>query len=146
MLCLAGCAAVPAGHPATSLLDRGDRLVAQGDFAAAVTVYEELLARYPDDAVAPRARASRDAAARILAARQEIDQEVSRLRAELAVRDDELTRMKQDLTARESEVARLQRELATRQAELQRLTAEAERLRGDLEQLKRLDLKLERRR
>ncbi len=44
-----------------------------------------------------------------------------------------------------AELARLRQELARREAELQKTRLEADRLRGDLEQLKQIDLRLERR-
>ncbi len=122
-LALAGCASTwpsPFASPAASMLERADALVARGDYAGAVAAYDELLARYPSDGLAGRALASRDTAATIIAAREEI----ARLRAELEAREGELRRVRQ---------------------ELQRLTAESDRLRADLEHLKRIDLKLERR-
>jgi TolA-binding protein len=152
MLCLAGCLTPPPPRPTAQLLTHADRLVAQGDFAGAVDAYEDILVAYPDDPLAPRARAGREAAARIVVSRREVDGEIERLRAELAARDAELaareaalSELRQELTARAGEVSRLQQELSSRQAELQRLAAEADRLRGDLEKLKHLDLKLERR-
>lgn len=105
---LAGCATMP-----TALLDRADRQIAHGDYVAAVRTYDELLARYPDDPVAPRALAARDILGSLLAARDDIN----RLRKELTAREAELGRIKQDLDS----------------------------LRGDLENLKRLDLREERR-
>jgi hypothetical protein len=120
VLLLAGCAVWP-WRPASRMLERGDALAARGDYAAAVRAWDELLARYPDDPTAPAALARRDTAAALLAAREEI----ARLRAELAARDAELGRLRHEQA---------------------RLAAEAERLRSDLEQLKRIDLRLERRR
>ena len=104
-----------------ALLERADRLTAKGDYAAAVRVYDEFLATHPDDPAAVRALASRDTAAGILIARDEI----ARLRMKLENRDGEADRLRQ---------------------ELERLRAEADRLRTDLENLKRLELELERRR
>jgi tetratricopeptide (TPR) repeat protein len=109
LIALAGCAFIMP----TALLDRADRLVAKGDYAAAVRTYDELLARYPDDPTAPRALAARDILGGLLAARDDIN----RLRKELASREAELGRIKQDL----------------------------DRLRDDLENLKRIDLREERR-
>jgi hypothetical protein len=102
------------------LLERADRLVQQGQYQAAIHAYDELVAMYPTDPGAPRALAARDALGSLLAARGD----VARLKEELAARDSELGRLKQDL---------------------QRLQTEAERLRADLEELKKIDLKQERR-
>jgi len=126
---LAGCASWFASErPSATLLVKADGLVDQGEYARAIDAYDELLARYPDDAAAPRARSSRIAVARLVAAREEAD----RLRRDLEA-------ARQSLAAREGDLQR------TRQ-ELQRVTAESERLRADLERLKRIDLELERRR
>ena len=112
-----GCAA---SRPATSLLERADRLVQQGQYQAGMRAYDELVSTYPTDPGAPRALAARDALGSLLAARGD----VARLKEELAARDSELGRLKQ---------------------ELQRLQSETERLRADLEALKKIDLKQERR-
>ncbi|MGH7392584.1 MAG: hypothetical protein ACREM3_24470, partial [Candidatus Rokuibacteriota bacterium] len=69
---------------------------------------------------APRARASRDTVASLIAARAD----AARLRDALAAREGELTRLRQ---------------------EVQRLTQETDRLRTDLEALKEIDLRQERR-
>lgn len=116
---VSGCAMV--SRPAPSLLERADRLVQQGQYPAAIRAYDELVALYPNDPVAPRALAARDTLSSLLAARAD----VVRLKEELAARDTELGRLKQDL---------------------QRLQTETESLRADLEELKRIDLKQERRR
>jgi TolA-binding protein len=116
---LGGCATAP--RPSTSLLEHADRLLEQGQYQAALRAYDELLATYPNDPVAPRAQATRDTLGTLLAARAD----VVRLKEELAARDTDLGRLKQ---------------------ELQRLQTETESLRADLEELKRIDLKQERRR
>jgi len=116
---LGGCAL--ANRPPQSMLERADRLVEQGHYAAAVRIYDELLATYPTASVAPRAVASRETLSTLLAARAD----VVRLKEELAARDTELGRLKQ---------------------ELQRLVTQTEGLRADLEELKKIDLKPERRR
>ena len=118
-LALAACAT--SLWPPGLLLDRADHLIAQGDHAAAVRLYDEVLAKYPDDPLARRAQARRDTVSSLLAARADL----TRLRVELTARETELTRLRQ---------------------ELQRLEAEAERLRADIEELKRIDLRQERRR
>ncbi|MGH7308374.1 MAG: hypothetical protein ACREK6_06740 [Candidatus Rokuibacteriota bacterium] len=114
-----GCATGP--RPAMTLLASADRLLEQGQYRAALRAYDELLSTHPHDAVAPRAQATRDTLGTLLAARAD----VVRLKEELAVRDTDLGRLKQ---------------------ELQRLQAEAESLRADLAELKKIDLKQERRR
>lgn len=75
------------------LLEHADRLVEQGDYADAVKVYDEVLAKYPGDRLASRALASRQALVSLLAARAD----VVRLRQELSVRDAELARLRHDL-------------------------------------------------
>lgn len=120
ILLLSGCMVWPFARSA-ALLDRADHLAARGDYAAAVRVYDEFLDKYPDDPAAVRALTSRDTAASILTARDEI----ARLRVRLEDRDGEAGRLRQ---------------------EIERLRAEADRLRADLEKLKRLELELERRR
>ena len=76
----------------------------------AVVAYDEFLGRYADDGEAPRALASRNTLASILAAREDL----ARLRQEVG-------RLADDLGRREAELARLKQELASRQAELERL-------------------------
>lgn len=90
---LAGCAT--AGWPfgdATTLLTRADRLAQRQQYDSSLRVYDEFLARYPDDPAAPRALRSRDAVASIITARAEL----ARLRQELAARDAELARLRQE--------------------------------------------------
>ena len=125
---LSACTAWPVVGRSVALLERADHLTGRGHYAAAVRAYDEFLAAHPDDPAAVRALASRDTAAGILVARDEI----ARLRVKLESRDGEAGRLRQELT-------RLT-------AETERLRAEADRLRTDLEQLKRLDLEQERRR
>jgi hypothetical protein len=124
---LAGCASWSAGR-SVALVDQGDRLIAEGQYAAAVRTYDEFLARYPDDRDAPRVLARRDAIAGLIGAREEI----ARLKAELGVRDGELARLRQEIT-------RLT-------AESERLRGETDRMRADLEKLKRMDIEQEQRR
>jgi len=147
ILAFAGCTSWSVfERPSGTLLVKADRLLDQGEYARAVAAYDELLVRYPDDAAAPRARSSRDAVARLIAAREEVE----RLRQALSARERDL---QQALSARERDLQQAREALAVRDGEvqrnrqeLQRVTAESERLRGDLERLKRIDLELERRR
>lgn len=136
-LAFGGCAPAwwPFPNRATSLLDAGDRLVERGEYERALASYDELLRSYPDSGAARLARPSRDAVQSVVAARAEM----ARLRAEIAAQEAELQRLKQGLALRESEMARMRQELGARQAE-------AERLRADLERLKQIDMRLERRR
>lgn len=120
-----GCASLPSQSGAYEALDRAELLVVRGDYAGALTAYDEFLRHRPDHA---RARASRDTVAQVVTARAE----VARLREELTTRDRELA------SARE-ELARTRQELQARQAE-------ADKLRTDLERLKQIDLKPERKR
>lgn len=123
---LAGCAIL--ARPSDTLVEQGDRLARQGNYTGAVEAYDAVLARYPEAEAAGRARAARETVMELIAARVDI----ARLRGALAAREGELARLRQDLAAR--------------RAELRRVNAEAERLRADLEQLKRIDLREERRR
>ena len=169
----AGCASmpsVPVVGPAALLLGRADRLAREGSWEEAVASYDEYLSRFPEDSAAPRALETRDTLAATLTAQAELvsrRDEVTRLQAELAQLDTEGTRLREDrtrqtaevtvlrdevnrlrderielreeLTRREDDLARTRQELAARQAE-------ADRLRADIERLKQIDLKLERRR
>lgn len=152
-LAAAACTRTPR---ATPLLEQADQLAAQGDYASALRAWEEVLRRHPPDPGASHARVSRDLAVRVLALEVELERvraelaarevALERLRGELAARGGELARLRAEMAAREAELARARRELATRQAEVERLHADAERLRADLEELKRIDLRQERRR
>ncbi len=127
---LAGCATATWWplRPAAMLLGRADRAADDLRFRQALALYDEFLARYPDDPQAARALESRDTVAAIVTTREDL----ARLREELRARDADLTKLRED-------VARLRQELASRQAE-------TDRLRADLERIKQLDLRLERRR
>ena len=115
-------------RPAAMLLMRADRAADELRLRQALVLYDEFLARYPDDVEARRALESRDTVAAIVTAREEL----ARLRGELRMREIEAGKLR-------DEVARLRQELASRQAE-------SDKLRTDLERMKELDLKLERRR
>jgi septal ring factor EnvC (AmiA/AmiB activator) len=154
--CLAACSSRPVATFEVALLDEADRRAAQGDYAAAVNLYEDILAFQADPAVLDRARTRRDTVAGLLAARGEVarvreqlaarEAEVRRLQEQLAAREQALAARERTLAARDGELARAQHELAARQAEMKQLAAEADKLRADLENLKRIDLQLERRR
>jgi hypothetical protein len=115
-------------RPAAMLLARADRAADELRFRQALSLYDEFLARHPDDPLAGRALESRDTVAAIVTTREDL----TRLRQELRERETDVTKLRED-------VARLRQELASRQAE-------TDRLRADLERIKELDLRLERRR
>ena len=120
LVSVTGCASrTPSGGVA--LLERADRLAHEGSWEEAVTVYGAYLSRHPTGEGAPRAAASRDALRALLTARAE----AAKLREDLA---------------------RLREALARRDSELVRVRQESDRLKADLENLKQVDLKLERRR
>lgn len=128
VLALAGCASATwwPFRPAALLLLRADRAADEMRFRQALFLYDEFLARYPDDVQAPRVLESRDTIAAIITTR------------------DELLRMRGELRARELEAARLRDELARVRQELSSRQAETDKLRADLERMKELDLRLER--
>jgi chromosome segregation ATPase len=124
-------------------------LLVQGDYDQARQAYADFAREYPDVGATPRVLAARDALATLATAREEavrLDAEVLRLREQTQDTERELDRLRRDLGARAAELARVRGELGERQAELARLLAEAEQLRTDLEKLKNVDLRLERRR
>jgi chromosome segregation ATPase len=172
LLGLAGCAVTPPPAPEPSVPRRvteADRLAALGEHARAREAAEAFLQAYPDDPEAPRIRVLQETLAALLGARAEVARlhdtaaergaELERLRDELAERDRKLARLQQDLGDRElelafaretldasdAELARLRREIGEQRAEARRLASEAEKLRADLEQLRQIDLRLERR-
>jgi len=113
-------------RPAAMLLIRADRAADELRFRQALALYDEFLARYPDDAEAARVLESRDTVAAIVTTREEL----IRLRSQLRARESEVTKLRE-------EVARLRQEVSSRQAE-------TDKLRADLERLKQMDLRLER--
>ena len=126
---LAGCASWSSfWRPSAALLERADRLVTEGKYPDALDAYDQILAKYPESDDARRALSSHETLAGLVAARAQI----TRLTTELA-------RARGLATARENELKRARQEIL-------RLTEETERLRADLEQLKRIDIDLERRR
>ena len=122
-------------RPAAVLLQRANRAADELRFRQALALYDEFLARYPDDVAAPRALESRDTVAAIVTTRDEL----LRLRNELRARELESAKLRDDAAKLREDVTRLRQELASRQAE-------SDKLRADLERMKELDLRLERRR
>ena len=119
MLC-AGCASVspePAKVPVKSLLEQADARMADADYGGASALYAQFATAEPGNAQAARARETGVAIDRML------------------VLQAELERMKQD-----QELPRLRRELADRRGEADRLKAEVAKLRADLERLRNIDL------
>ena len=80
-------------RPAAMLLMRADRAADELRFRQALALYDEFLARYPDDVAAPRALESRDTVAAIVTTREEL----SRLRAELRARELEATKLRDEM-------------------------------------------------
>lgn len=155
-LVCSGCALwTPLARPGGDDLSRADALAVQGEYVSALAAYDEVVRREPEGAAAKRARAARSTLASLIAAREEIgrleraietrESELERARRDRATRTSETARLARDLQARDAELARARQELANRHSELGRLSAEAERLKGALEDLKRLELRLERR-
>ena len=150
-----GCASWPF-RPAAMLLIRADRASDELRFRQALALYDEFLTRYPDDTLAPRALESRNTVAAIVTTRDEL----TRLRAELRTRDSDVTKARDDATRMRDEaakvrdeaaklrdeVAKLRDEVARVRQELSMRQAESDKLRADLERMKELDLRLERRR
>lgn len=149
----AGCATFASTPEA---LVRADRLTVAGDFDGALRAYDAALEGTPDARAVSRARAGRAAVTAAIAARAEARQVredlerreamLSRLRDELAAREQEVTKLSRDLTVREGELTRARQDLSARQIEIRRLGLEAEQLRTNLEDLKRIEMRLERRR
>lgn len=135
-------------------LARADALAARGDYASALALYDDVVRSEPDGTSADRARAARTTVASLLAARAQIvrleraiegsESELDRMRRDLASRASEVARLARELQARDAELSRARQELTSRQGELGRLTAEAARLRNALEDLKRLEIRMER--
>ena len=115
MLCT-GCS-VLAPAPSKSLLDEADAKLSAGDYKGASASYGEFVKADPGNAQAARARATQTALDRLLDSQTELDR---------VKRNDELPRVR--------------RELAERQSEGDRLKAENAKLRADLERLRNIDL------
>jgi len=145
---LGGCASWPF-RPAAMLLMRADRARDELRFRQALALYDDFLARYPDDPEAAHAVESRNTVAAIVTTRDEL----TRLRSELRARESEAAKAREEAaksreeTARlRDEVAKLRDEVARVRQELSTRQAESDKLRADLERMKELDLRLERRR
>jgi chromosome segregation ATPase len=140
---IAGCVlSAPAPRPSETLLVRADGLVTDGQYADAVAAYGEILTKYPDTDEAGRARRSRETLNSLLAARAQITRLTAEIKAQavqMKTQEGELARVRGEVTTRDGELAKARQEIA-------RLTAEADRLRGDLDNLKKIDIDLERRR
>jgi signal transduction histidine kinase len=125
---LVGCQAAlrSPGTAASALLARADAELAAANYREALDLYDRFLKERPADPAATRARASRGALDRLLAAESQIE----RLEREAAGRDAEVQRLQRDVAARDAELARLRRDLTARQTEVERLKADLERLRS----------------
>jgi chromosome segregation ATPase len=166
--CLQGCATLSTeSRAAEEMLLKADALAARGDDRGASAAYAEVAARYPDLPAGSRARILRDALDTVQRLRAEVQsratelvaarRELAERRRELAVREADLARLHGDLArlhgdlarvhgelgVRDQEVSRLRVEVAARQSDVTRLSAESERLRADIDQLKRIDLRIE---
>jgi len=78
---------------AGALLRQADEQLLASQYRSALALYDEFLKAHPDDPATPRARATRSAVARLLAAQAEIE----RLRLEVGTRQREIERLKADL-------------------------------------------------
>src|SRR5438309_1696810 len=101
------------------LLIRADRAADELRFRQALALYDEFLARYPDDAEAARVLESRDTVAAIVTTREEL----IRLRSQLRARESEVTKLRE-------EVARLRQEVSSHQALRPRRAARQDRPRA----------------
>ena len=145
---LSGCATW-SPFPPVRLLARGDALVDRGRYPEAVAAYDEVVRRYPDSDSATSAGARRGVVASLVTAREQL----AALRQQLAERQTDLDRLgrdverlSRDVAVRDAEIGRLRHEQASRQSDVARLTVEMDQLRADLERLKRIEMRLERRR
>jgi hypothetical protein len=78
---------------AATLLQRAETQTAAAQYRSALTLYDEFLQQHPEDAAAPRVRATRTVVERLLGAQTEIE----RLRRDADVRQSEIDRLKADL-------------------------------------------------
>lgn len=145
-LTLAGCAL---WAPGADLVIHADRLAADGDLDGALRAYEAALAEGAAGDAAIRARAGRatvSAAQSAAAELARVREQLARLHEQITARERDVAKLTRDLAAREGELSRARQDLTARQAELARLGVEADKLRGDLEDLKRIEMRLEKRR
>jgi hypothetical protein len=169
LMLASGCVSWPVVGPSL-LVARADQQAAEGAWHHAIASYDEFLERFPDDRLARRVLESRNSLVAMMTARAELTRqrdeavrlredvtelrdEGSRLREDrIRLRDEttllrwelirlrnEQRRLREELNRREGDLARTREELAARQAE-------AQRLRDDIERLKQIDLRLERKR
>ena len=148
---------------ASRALAEADARAGQGEYPAAIAAYDAYLARYPEYGGVERARTARALLQQLIDARSEAttlqaqllvaQTEAKTLRERLSAREAQLTSREAELSTREAEISRLRPDVAARDAEISRLRAElaqrqseVAKLREDLEQLKRIDLEMERRR
>lgn len=130
----AGCVSMPVLGPAL-LLARADRQAREGAWEKALVSYDDYLARFPDDATAPRVRESRDTLAAMLTAQVELTrrrEEVARLRDELARLQAEGTRLREDGTRLRAEATVLRDEVIRLHDDRIHLRAEGTQLRDEL--------------
>lgn len=134
---LGGCAS----FGAAGLVERGDRLAVAGDLPAALRAYDDALAQGVAGATETRARAGRTTTAAALAARDELQG----VRDDLARRESELARVRADIQKLTRDLSARDGELSRAKQDLTRLAGEAEQLRSSIEDLKRLEIRMERR-
>jgi hypothetical protein len=124
------------------------RVLESRDTLAAMLSAQTDLARQRDEVARLRAELAtvkdegtrlREGGIRLRAESTVLRDEVIRLRDERTQLRDETKQLRRELTRRQDDLARMRQELAVQQAE-------AERLRADIERLKQIDLKLERKR
>lgn len=116
MLCTGCTVLVP--DPSRSLLDEADAKMSAEDYEGASASYGEFVKAYPGNAQAARASAIQTVLDRLLDSQTELERGARR----------------------NEELPRLRRELAERQGEVDRLKAESAKLRADLERLRNIDL------
>lgn len=104
-------------EPSRHLLDEADAKMRAEDYDGASASYGEFVKAYPGNPQAARARATQTVLDLLLESQTELER-----------------------VKRNEELPRLRRELAERQGEVDRLKAESAKLRADLERLRNIDL------
>jgi len=132
----AGCATAP---PAPDPLARADQQMAAARYRDAARLYEEFIRTNPEHPSAVRARAAQGALDKLLTAQDDLE----RLRAEVATKDAEVARLRQELAARGAETASRNADLGRLRRDLEARQAEVDRLKADLERLRSIDLRRE---